>query len=447
MGTSDNEIYDVVGVGFGPSNLSLAVALEEHRASTAEKPLSAIFFERQPTFGWHRNMLLPQTTMQISFLKDLATFRNPASRYSFVSYLHAAGRLTQFINNQDFYPSRHEFHQYLEWVESSFTHQVSYNSEVTAVRLSEHAGDEVDHVQVEIRGTDGRRPRVVNARNLVISTGLVPRMPEGVRQDERVWHSSAFLERFRGMNPDDLRNVAVVGAGQSAAEITRFFHDALPHAQVTAIIPSYGYSVADDTPFANQVFDPSAVDDYYFGTDHTREAFWRYHRNTNYSVVDDDLIRDLHRRAYEEDVSRTKRLRFMNLTRVTAVKRAGDETRVTVESLVEGEPRELGTDALVFATGYDSMQPDVLMTSLDGHFPRDDAGRYRVERNYRLSAASGLPADVYLQGGTEHTHGLTSSLLSNLAVRSGEIVESIVQRRAERELTRGLPVAAHRAGG
>ncbi|MFE9703367.1 hypothetical protein [Streptomyces sp. NPDC005930] len=93
------------------------------------------------------------------------------------------------------------------------------------------------------------------------------------------------------------------------------------------------------------------------------------------------------------------------------------------------------------------MAPGRLLTSLDGHFLRDDAGRYRVERNYRLSAASPLPADVYLQGGTEHTHGLTSSLLSNLAVRSGEIVESIVQRGTERELTRSLPVAAERAGG
>ncbi|MBJ7352623.1 MAG: L-lysine 6-monooxygenase, partial [Rhodococcus sp.] len=36
---------------------------------------------------------------------------------------------------------------------------------------------------------------------------------------------------------------------------------------------------------------------------------------------------------------------------------------------------------------------------------------------------------IYLQGGTEHTHGLTSSLLSNIAVRSGEIVKSAVGAR------------------
>jgi L-ornithine N5-oxygenase len=34
-----------------------------------------------------------------------------------------------------------------------------------------------------------------------------------------------------------------------------------------------------------------------------------------------------------------------------------------------------------------------------------------------------------MQGGTEHSHGITSSLLSNVAVRAGEILESVRSRR------------------
>ena len=45
-------------------------------------------FERQPTFGWHTGMLLEKATMQVSFLKDLATMRNPSSTFTYVSYLH-----------------------------------------------------------------------------------------------------------------------------------------------------------------------------------------------------------------------------------------------------------------------------------------------------------------------------------------------------------------------
>jgi L-ornithine N5-oxygenase len=432
------EFYDIVGVGFGPSNLALAVALEEHEANTPDEPLTAAFFERQESFGWHRNMLLPSAMMQISFLKDLATFRNPVSRYSFVSYLHASGRLARFVNNQDFFPSRQEFHQYLEWAAANFTDQVSYGSEVTAVRLPGDAAnaDAPAHLEVEVRtGADGQR-RTVRAHNVVISTGLVPRMPEGVHRDDRVWHSSQFLASFHRMDPAGVRSVAVVGAGQSAAEITRFMYDSLPRARVYSIIPSYGYVLADDTPFANQVFDPAAVDDYYYGTDKARQAFWDYHKNTNYSVVDDEVIRDLYRRSYEDEVRGTRRLHFLNLTRVGEVKHVGDRVHVF---LTDGDAQELEVDICVFATGYHAMEPAPLLGPLDRYCLRDEAGRHRVERDYRMVTGPELPGAIYLQGGTEHTHGLSSSLLSNITVRSGEIADSVInRRRVERELERAI---------
>jgi L-ornithine N5-oxygenase len=431
MSDREYDTYDVVGIGFGPSNLSLAIALEEYGANDPERGISSLFLERQSSFGWHRNMLLPSATMQISFLKDLVSFRNPTSSFSFIAYLHALGRLPRFVNNQDFFPTRQEFHQYLEWAQARVVDRVAYGSEVTAIRLPPGAVPELsDQLRLEVADAAGRISRVVQARNVVISTGLVPSMPEGTERDERVWHSCEFLEKYRRMNPGELGRVAVVGAGQSAAEITRFLYDELPHAQVWAVIPSYGYSVADDTPFANQVFDPNAVDDYYFGTEQAREAFWRYHRNTNYSVVDGEVIRDLYRRAYDDDVRGVKRLQFLNLTRVAGVKRAGTETRVSLQASPDGEVRELDVDALVCATGYNAMEPTDLLGGLDRYCLRDEAGRYRVERDYRIVTAPEMRCGIYLQGGTEHTHGLSSSLLSNIAVRSGEIADSIVARSA-----------------
>ncbi|MFJ8312128.1 MULTISPECIES: lysine N(6)-hydroxylase/L-ornithine N(5)-oxygenase family protein [unclassified Streptomyces] len=436
MSTRAPEVYDVVGIGFGPSNLSLAISLEEHRENTPANPTTAVFFERQQAFGWHRNMLLPSATMQISFLKDLATFRNPVSRFGYVSYLHESGRLAKFVNNMDFFPTRLEFHQYLEWAAANFTDRVSYGSDVTAIRMPPGlAGERPDYVEVEVRDNATGVTRLVNARNVAISTGLVPRMPQGMKADERVWHSSEFLAKYRRMNPSDLKRVAVVGAGQSAAEITRYLYDSLPHAEVSAIFPSYGYSVADDTPFANQIFDPDAVDDYYYGTEKARESFWRYHKNTNYSVVDGDVIKDLYRRSYDEDVAGVKRLHFLNMTRVREVKRAGDETRVLLDTLLDGHTRELDVDAIVFATGYDSLDPSRLLGDLDRYCLRDDAGRHQVQRDNRLVTLPELPCGLYIQGGTEHTHGLSSALLSNIAIRSGEIADSIVSSR---------PVAAER---
>ncbi|MGW2704658.1 SidA/IucD/PvdA family monooxygenase [Streptomyces sp. NPDC001340] len=41
--------------------------------------------------------------------------RNPVSPLSFVAYLSAQGRLSDFINHQTLFPTRIEFHDYLEW--------------------------------------------------------------------------------------------------------------------------------------------------------------------------------------------------------------------------------------------------------------------------------------------------------------------------------------------
>ncbi|MCP2339294.1 lysine N(6)-hydroxylase/L-ornithine N(5)-oxygenase family protein [Actinomadura rupiterrae] len=423
----ESELYDVVGIGFGPSNLSLAIALEE-----SEEPLSALFLERQPALGWHRGMLVPSAKMQVSFLKDLVTFRNPVSPFSFVSYLHERGRLVRFVNNQDFFPTRREFHDYLEWAAARVAHRVDYGAEVTAVRaVPDRRPGPVDRLRVEVR--DPRAPggtRSVDARNLVISTGLVPRMPAGMEPDESVFHAAEFLHRFRRLDPRSLRRVAVAGAGQSAAEVVKFLYDALPEATVYAILPSYGYTVADDTPFANQVFDPAAVDDYYHGSAEARTAFWRYHAGTNYSVVDGDVAKELYRRAYDDELSGTGRLRFLNLSRVTHAKSVAGETRVTVHSTASDRSRDLDVDLLVCATGYDPMDPGRVLGELAGRCARDAAGRLRVERDYRVVTGDDVRCGIYLQGGTEDTHGLSSSLLSNLATRSGEIVGSIAARAA-----------------
>lgn len=437
MGTREPGTYDVVGIGFGPSNLSLAIALDELPAADGDA-LRTRFFERQPSFGWHSGMLLPTAKMQISFLKDLATFRNPTSRFSFVAYLHELGRLPQFVNSRTFFPTRRDFHGYLEWAQSSFAASVTYGSAVTGVRLRD---GRLPAAEVEVDVVDAAGvATTVSTRNLVVSTGLVPRMPAGVERGDRVWHSSEFLHRFQAARPGELNRVAVVGAGQSAAEIVRFVHDTLPDAMVVAILPPYGYAVADSTPFANQVFDPGAVDDYFYGLGGSKSAIWEYHKNTNYSVVDEEVIRDLYQRAYDDEVADHTRISFVNLARVLGVEQLGDGARVGVRSTMTGQTFDVDVDVLVCATGYDPMDPARVLGEVADLCLRDERGQYRVARDYRLVTVPELRCGIYVQGGTEHTHGLSSSLLSNLAVRSGEIAQSIAARRAD-PLTDDLLVA------
>ena len=168
------KIYDLIGIGFGPSNIALAITLEEQKQSGYG--IESFFIEKQPNFAWHANMLLDNAHMQVSFLKDLATMRNPSSHFTFINYLHQKNRLQDFINLKTFFPSRHEFNDYLTWAASHFDHCCAYGEEVIEV-LPEKRGDEVALLRIRSRN----REQVVHerlTRNLVISIGGQPRIPE-----------------------------------------------------------------------------------------------------------------------------------------------------------------------------------------------------------------------------------------------------------------------------
>src|SRR5687768_13395508 len=175
-------VLDLAGIGFGPSNLALAIAVEEH-----ERFVRARFFERQLRFGWHRGMLIDDATMQVSFLKDLVTLRNPTSEFSFVSYLHSQGRLTDFVNHKILFPLRIEFHDYLEWAAARFEHLVSYDEEATDVEPVVEDGTVVAFDVVTGDGA-GQGMTVRRARNVVVATGLAPSLPPEARLGARVWH-------------------------------------------------------------------------------------------------------------------------------------------------------------------------------------------------------------------------------------------------------------------
>src|SRR5262245_11529859 len=143
-------VFDVVGVGFGPANLALAIAIAEHNAQPDVSPVRSLFLERQRRFGWHRGMLIDDATMQVSFLQDLVTLRNPTSDFSFLSYLHSADRLVDFINQKSLFPLRVEFHDYLEWAAARFTDEVRYGHEVTTV-TPVTVGDTIEWFDVTAR--------------------------------------------------------------------------------------------------------------------------------------------------------------------------------------------------------------------------------------------------------------------------------------------------------
>ncbi|MFC9896307.1 lysine N(6)-hydroxylase/L-ornithine N(5)-oxygenase family protein [Nocardia sp. NPDC127579] len=418
-----DDIVDIAGIGFGPSNLALAIALAEFNENRgAGTELTARFVERKERFGWHPGMLLPGATMQISFLKDLATQRNVHSRFTFLSYLAERGRLNDFINYQTFFPTRLEFHDYLVWAADTVAAEVDFG---TAAENITDAGD-----CFEIR-LSGRAAGVLRARNIVVAGGLSAQVPDGVTVGPRVFHNHHLLPGLTALPELTHRRFVVLGAGQSAAEVVQYLHSTYPEAAVHAVFAKYGFSPSDDSPYANRIFDPAAVDDFHSATPEFRRRLMNYHRGTNYSAVDLPLIEELYAREYAERVSGARRLFMHGASRARALAETAAGVAVTVEHEPTGLTEELHCDAVICATGFRPMPLRTLLGELADAVVTDAEGP-RVARDYRLVTGRALPGGIYLQGGTEHTHGISSSLLSNVAVRSGEIVRSVARDPAVR---------------
>ncbi|MFF2095710.1 lysine N(6)-hydroxylase/L-ornithine N(5)-oxygenase family protein [Streptomyces sp. NPDC058202] len=428
-------IHDVIGIGFGPSNLALAIAIEEHNAgASTENRIRAEFLERQPSFGWHRGMLIDDATMQVSFLKDLVTMRNPTSDFTFLCFLRERGRLVDFLNAKTLFPLRIEFHEYFEWAAARLAHLVGYDCEVLSVEPVTSDDGEVRWFDVTSR-VPGSPERTVTrrARNISVAVGLEPHLPPGTALSDRVWHNSELVPRVAELTSAGapVGRILVLGAGQSGAEAVDYLHRSFPDTEICAVFAKYGYTPADDSPFANRIFDPEAVDVYFRSAPEVKQSLVDYHRSTNYSVVDMDLIESLYATMYREKVLGRERLRLRNVSRIRDVQAREDRLDVTVEYLPTGEREIISSDLLVHATGYRPRDLDTLLGRAAKLCLRDDKDAVLVGRDHRVEFTSEVTAGIYVQGATEHTHGLTSTLLSTTAVRSGEILDSLLAHRAD----------------
>ncbi|AZC19676.1 MULTISPECIES: lysine N(6)-hydroxylase/L-ornithine N(5)-oxygenase family protein [Pseudomonas] len=427
-------VHDLIGIGFGPSNLALAIALEER--GQEHGPLDALYLDKQADYRWHGNTLVTQSELQISFLKDLVTLRNPTSPYSFVNYLKHHGRLVDFINLGTFYPCRMEFNDYLRWVAGHFQEHSRYGEEVLGIEPVLH-NQQVEALRVISRDAQGAE-QVRTTRSVVVSTGGTPRVPElfkGLKGDARVFHHSQYLERMAQqpcVNGKPM-NIAIIGGGQSAAEAFIDLNDSFPSVQADIIMRGSALKPADDSPFVNEVFSPAFTDLVFQQNDNERERLVSEYQNTNYSVVDIDLIERIYGIFYRQKVSGVPRHAFRTLTTVEKATATDLGIELILRHGASGEREVRHYDAVVLATGYERNLYRDLLAPLQAYL-----GDFEVDRNYRLITDERCKAGVYLQGFSQASHGLSDTLLSVLPIRAQEIADSLYEHGKTRGHSRSV---------
>ena len=154
------------------------------------------------------------------------------------------------------------------------------------------------------------------------------------------------------------------------------------------------------------------------------------HSDTNYSVVDLDLIKRIYKSMYEEKVRGRDRIHVMPLMRLVNITDNGDSVTAHFKHVTLDESSvDLECDAVILATGYSRKVKQQLLKGLTPYLSIQESGEYNIERDYRIITKPNFEPTIFMQGYCENTHGLSDTLLSILPIRAQEIVNSLIQAR------------------
>ncbi|MEU5522121.1 lysine N(6)-hydroxylase/L-ornithine N(5)-oxygenase family protein [Streptomyces sp. NPDC093250] len=426
MTTPHATVHDLVGIGIGPFNLSLAALAHPLPA------LRTAFYDRRPHFTWHPGLLLDDATLQVPFLADLVTLADPTSPWTFLNHLRARERLYPFYFAEHFHIRRTEYDAYCRWVAGHLP-ALHFGHHVDTVRWNpERALFEADFTRPDGRVVAAGR---VHARNIVLGIGTEPWTPEPLRPlagtpGLPVVHSDDYLSHRATLLAAG--HITVVGTGQSGAEI---YLDLLRHRPAGR---ERLHWIGRTEAFAPMEYSKLGLE--HFTPDHTRyfhalpepvrdrlvPAQWQLHKGIDAATI--AAIHDeLYRRTLEGGWPDTVLTPAVRVRTARRTGRAGIE--LGLEHIRQGTRTRLTTDAVVLATGHRARPLDRLLAPLDPHLRRDRAGRPRIDAHFRLVLDRAVTGSVYVQNAELHTHGVGTPDLGLAAWRSATILNHLTGRR------------------
>ncbi|MAZ49904.1 MAG: lysine 6-monooxygenase [Halobacteriovoraceae bacterium] len=399
------QILDLLGVGVGPFNLSLAALIPK-----SEKVL---FLDNKPEFSWHSELMFEDACMQTSYLKDLVTPVDPTSPYSFLNYLVAHDQFYHFLNTDRKTISRIEFEAYCKWVSIKLEERIEFDSMVEDIQFKE------DRFRVFTK------TREFDTKDLCIASGPQPNIPACVKDQigPNIFHSKS--PNFKNLNLQGKR-VLIVGGGQTGVEIFRNTYKGKwgQPLEVTMVTGRDNLRPLDEGPFTNEVFTPDFVQNFYRLDQKTKDELTENlllasDGNTPYYLqeVYNELYMDKFYRDQKTKIS-IKPARWLK-----QVETKGSNSVVSLENLLNKEIEILDVDIVVLATGFTSKLPS-FMNSLENHLSLDSQGRLEFDQEYRLKTDLDRN-NIYMMNFSRHGHGVADPQTSLMSWRSAIIANQV----------------------
>jgi lysine N6-hydroxylase len=404
------KIYDLIGIGIGPSNLSTAALIHPHR-----EEVSSIFFERNLEFRWYPGMLFPSAKMQVSFLKDLVTMVDPTNEFSFLNFLKDTGRLYMFASKGMSQSIRRiEFEQYFKWVIDQLSN-LRFGSLVERVKYSKGM------YEVVVNGT------VYYARNLSVGAGMKAKVPDFCKNriDDNIVHSIDFLTK-KVDTKDQV--VTVVGSGQSATEIILSLlnnADQQP-AKIHWICSSYNLLPLEDTPFSNELYTPNYSDYFYHLDKSIKPQLIDMQKYTSDGISAESLT-ELYNKLYDlRCIEKKDLVRFHFHSYLMGLDKVGDKLNASVFLKDHNQTTGFCSDAVILCTGLTNERPKCLEPLEDLLVFEDNC--FDVDEDFAIKTTIDLEGDLFLHNGAKHVRGVADPNLSLLAWRSAKIINRVLGR-------------------
>lgn len=399
-------VHDLIGVGFGPNNIALAVHLSERSMA-----LDCLFLDSSSGPEWHPQMMLDTTDIQHVVLRDFISPIEPRSYFSFTNYLKLHDRLLEHLNAPRPFPLRSELADYISWAARHFRDKVQYNTRVLSVNTTEVDGGPLFEVHTDAGETHC-------ARRVVMGAGRTPRIPAMFREHlgSRVFHLNEYRDRIDALcEQRESLQVAVIGSSQSAAEIMLDLHGRQRVQCAHAVTRSLGFSLKDLSPFTERVFFPQFTS-WFNQLDETARSKLNAQLSTAiYNGADTDVLHSLYNAWHEDSLQGGHHIRMHFFSEVAAIERHNNDVQLTLREEYTNRLRRLEVHAAVLATGFlrlgpeeDAQKVPPMLEHLSQQLEREPSGCVRINPDYSLNVHTdtGEPLKLYVNGYAEASHSV-----------------------------------------